>query len=121
MKKKFLFGMGVALCLSSCYCDKVTVGTIQHGEKLVHVASERNGHFLGGLMVTHNYAEQKIPGVENFVVENKRTFWDGVVSSMTFGLYTPSTTKYYVPESNPRVVVEKKKFGSKAYKGYLKN
>jgi len=106
--------------LSSCYCDKIAVGTIQPDEKLVHVASERNAHFLGGLVVTKEKAKSEVPDVENYVIETKKTFWDGVATFFTGYLYSPTTTKYYVPKSDPRVVTKMKKFWSKAYKGYLK-
>lgn len=120
MKKALLLGVGAVMFLSSCYCDKIAVGTIQPDEKLVHVASERNAHFLGGLVVTKEKAKSNVPDVENYVIETKQTFGDGFVSALSLGIYTPTTTKYYVPKSNPRVVAKKKKFWSKAYKGYLK-
>ena len=90
-------------------------------EPLVHVASEHNQHFLCGLIVNHQKVKSYVPGVENYVIENKQTFWDGFVSGITFGIYTPTTTKFYVPKSNANVVVKKKKPMSKAYKGYLKD
>ena len=71
-------------------------------------------------MVSHEKAKGSIPGVDNYVVEVKRTFGDLFVSAITIGIYQPTTTKYYVEKSDPRVVVKKKKAGSKAYKGYLK-
>ena len=43
-----------------------------------------------------------------------------MLSMFTVGIYTPTTTKYYVKKDNPNVVVKKKKVMSKAYKGYLK-
>ena len=109
-----------SLLLSSCYCDKLTVGNVSHDESLVHVASERNHHFIGGLVVKHDKVEDHLPGVKDYVVERKMTFWDGVATCITCGIYSPSTTKFYVPKSNPNVVVEKQKFQSKAYKGSLK-
>lgn len=120
MLKKLFLGFGAALLLSSCYCDKITVGTVQPDEKLVHVASVRNGHFLGGMIVKKDKAKNSVPDVENYVMEVKRTFGDLFISTLTVGIYTPTTTKYYVPRTNPRVVTQKKKFRSKAYKGYLK-
>ena len=123
MKKKLMI-VAMAVCsslfLSSCYCDKMAVGNIGHDEPLVHVASERNHHFIGGLVVKHDKVEDHLPGVKDYVVERKITFWDGFVTCITCGIYTPSTTKFYVPKSNPNVVVEKQKFQSKAYQGSLK-
>ena len=44
MKKYFIAAlMAVSvLCLTSCYCDKYAVGTINPEEPLVHVVSEHN-------------------------------------------------------------------------------
>ena len=106
--------------MSSCFCDKITVGNVSPEEPLVHVASRHNPHFLMGAVVSHEKAKGSIPGVDNYVVEVKRTFGDLFVSAITIGIYQPTTTKYYVEKSDPRVVVIKKKKGSKAYKGYLK-
>ena len=99
MKKYFIAAlMAVSVsCLTSCYCDKYAVGT------------------------NHQKVKSYVPGVENYVIENKQTFWDGFVSGITFGIYTPTTTKFYVPKSNANVVVKKKKPMSKTYKGYLKD
>ena len=121
MKKIHLLAVGVAVCFSSCYCNKITIGSVDQDEELVHVASERNVHFLMGAIVTHEKAKSYVPDVENYVIATKRTFGDLFAEWITFGIYTPTTTKYYVPKSNPRVVVEKRKFWSKAYKGYLKD
>ena len=120
MKTKLVLGIGALLCLPSCYCNKIAVGNVDPHEKLVHVASERNQHYLGGLFVSHSKTHPYVPGVENYVIETKHTFWDCVVALVTCSIYTPNTTKYYVPASNPRVVVEKEKYHSKAAQGYLK-
>ncbi len=45
--KHVLWLIGAVMFFSSCFCDKIAVGTVQPDEKLVHVASERNPHFLG--------------------------------------------------------------------------
>lgn len=120
MKKIHLLVVGIALSFSSCYCDKIIIGSVDQGEELVHVASERNVHVLYGAIVTHEKAKNYVPEVENYVIATKHTFGDLFVSWLTGGIYTPTTTKYYVPKSNPRVVVIEQKMGSKAYKGYLK-
>lgn len=120
MKKIHLLVAGIALSFSSCYCDKITVGSVGQGEELVHVASERNVHFFMGAIVSHEKAKSFVPDVENYVIATKQTFGDLFAQWITCGIYTPTTTKYYVPKSDPRVVVMWKKDGSKAYKGYLK-
>ena len=54
------------------------------------------------------------------IIENKQTFGDLLLSGVTFGIFTPTTTKFYVSKDDPNVVVMQKKFASKSYKGYLK-
>ena len=120
MRKIHLLVVGAALSLSSCYCNKITIGTIDQDEELVHVASERNAHIFWGAIVTHEKAKNYVLDVENYVIETKHTFGDMLAQWITGGIYSPTTTKYYVPKSEPRVVVVSKKMGSKAYKGYLK-
>lgn len=120
MKKQFIVAAISALCLSSCYCDKHMVGNVDPYEPLVHVASVHHAHFLGGIGVNKDRVTNELPGVENYVIESKHTFGDMFISGLSLGIYTPSTTKYYVPKKDSRVVTQKKKFMSKAYKGYLK-
>lgn len=120
MKKLLFLLIGAAFCLSSCLCDKHIVGNINPDDELVHVKSVRNAHFFG-LLVNKESVKSSIGDKKDYVLENKTTFWDGFVSGATFGIYTPTTTKYYLKKSDPDVVVIKKKLGSKAYKGYLKN
>lgn len=114
---------GLAMCcamLSSCYCDKIAVGNVNTDEDLVHVRSVRNFHLIGGSVVTHEKASDYIGDIKDYVIETKRTFGDLLLSGITFGIYSPTTTKFYVPASNPRVVKENAKPQSKAYNGYLK-
>lgn len=118
--KNLIFISALTLMLSSCYCDKVFVGDINPHDELVHVASARNAHVIAGAMVTKNNANHFVGNTKDYVVATKHTFGDMLLQSLSFGIYTPTTTKYYVKKDHPNVVVEKKKKWSKAYKGYLK-
>lgn len=109
-----------AFSLSSCYCDKVSVGNVSPGEELVHVKSVQNAHVIGGAIVTHDKASNYVGDTKDYVVETKMTFGNMLLSGLTFGIYTPTTTKYYVTKDNPNVVVTKKKSSSRAYRGYMK-
>ena len=119
MKKILLLAL-CAICLSSCFCDKIAVGNIDYNVDLVHVKSTRNAHILFGAIVTHERTADYVPFIENYVVETKMTFWDMFVGGLTLGIYQPTTTKYYVPINDPNVVSDKKKFMSSAHKGRLK-
>ena len=112
--------VAVSSLLSSCYCDKLYVGNVTPEDELVHVASARNAHVISGAIVTKKDVKQYIGNTEDYVIANKTTFGDILLSEITFGIYTPTTTKFYVKKDNPNVVVEKKKAMSKAYKGHLK-
>ena len=120
MKKNLFFAVAVTALLSSCYCDKTIVGDVNSYDELVHVASTHNSHVIGGAIVTKNNVKQFVGDTKDYVIANKQTFGDLIVSGITLGIYTPTTTKYYVKKDNPNVVVNKKKKMSKAYKGYLK-
>ncbi|MCQ2112029.1 MAG: Bor family protein [Bacteroidaceae bacterium] len=119
MKKSLLFISGVCLLMTSCMCNKVVVGNINESEELVHVKSVHNIHALG-LVVSHDKANNYMEGIPDYVIETKETFGDMLFCFFTCGIFTPNTTKYYVPKSNPNVVVDKKIQFSKAYKGHLK-
>ncbi len=121
--KNFLilfFGLVSLFVLSSCYCDKIYVGDVNENDEVVHVASVRNTHFIEGAIVKKHNVKDYIGDTKDYVIANKHTFGDLFISGLTFGIYTPTTTKYYVKKNHPRVVVEEKKSRSKAYKGYLK-
>lgn len=76
MRKQFIIAVISALCLSSCFCDKHLVGSIDPYEPLVHVASVHHAHFLGGIGVNKDRVTNELPGVENYVIESKHTFGD---------------------------------------------
>lgn len=120
MKKLFLLPILSSIVLASCYCDKTYVGNVKPHDELVHVASSHNGHVIFGAIVNKNNVSQYVGDTQDYVIANKQTFGDLMVQGITLGIYTPTTTKYYVKKDNPNVVVLKKKKGSKAYKGYLK-
>lgn len=120
MKKNFILVAVASALLTSCYCDKIYIGNVKPHDELVHVASSHNGHVLGGAIVTKHNASQFVGKTKDYVIANKQTFGDLFVSGLTFGLYTPTTTKYYVKIDNPNVVVTGQKSMSRASKGFLK-
>lgn len=118
--KTFVAAIASCALLSSCYCDKIVIGNVKPSDELVHVQSVRNTHVIAGAIVSHEKASTYMEGIKDYVIESKMTFGDLLIGGLTLGIYTPTTTKYYVPKTNPNVVVEKQKFHSKAYKGHLK-
>lgn len=101
MKKKFQF-IGVALVavltFSSCYNSSVCVGDMKADDPAVKVNTVHNPHFLYGL-IGHKKAEASkyVGDAKSYRVKRSQSFVDGLLSSITFGIYTPTTTTFYVP------------------------
>jgi hypothetical protein len=93
--KKFL---GVCLILislsaflSSCYSHKFTIGD---GPQTGVEVNSKNNFFLFGLVPGKVSDPQEMAGgVKDFEVTEVHTFVDGLVGAITFGIYTPTTTK----------------------------
>ena len=119
--KKFISFSIVIFCVSilfsSCYCDKTYIGHWDYNDVPVHVVSTHNPHCLMGAIVTHNDASKYIGDSEDYIIANKRTFGDLLITSLTFGIFSPTTTKYYVKSTNDNVKLGSKKVASKSYFG----
>ena len=94
MKKSFLKVLGTALVcstlLTSCYTYTSVVGTGAEGNKEV---TEWNHYVVYGLApVGVSDSKEMAAGAENYEVTTKQTFVNGLVTGLTFGLYTPTTT-----------------------------
>lgn len=92
----------VALLMSSCYTSKVYHGNVTENTPVLEVASKANPILLFGLLPLKG-ASQKASDVvgdkKNFVVKTGWTFVDGFLNSLTLGIYSPTTTSYYLPVS----------------------
>lgn len=91
----------VCLCatmmLSSCYVQEVNVGMAESAEA-IQVAKVKNQQFIGGLVSkTQDKAENYVKDTKHFRMKTMQTFWDGVLTGITMGIYAPSTTYYYEP------------------------
>ena len=99
MKKVVLSVMCVCatMMLSSCYVQEVNVG-MSESEQAIQVAKVKNQQFIGGLVQkTQDKAENHVKDTRHFRMKTMQTFWDGFLSGITWGIYTPSTTYYYEP------------------------
>ena len=84
--------------LSSCYSTTYTVGNLDPTEPLACVSTVRSPHYVEGLVKEDKVkAEDVVGNIKNYKVENSIEFVDVLFSTFSFGLYTPTTTKYYVP------------------------
>ncbi len=98
--KFFVTSVFCLFMFSSCYNTKVLVGNVKKNDPVVKVNSVTNHHLLYGLipvgkttLQNSEYVGQK----ENYVVKTNQTFLNGFLNWLTFGIYTPSTTTYYLP------------------------
>jgi len=64
----------------------------------VKVNTVHNAHFLGGLIGSPTVkGKNYVDGAKDYKVKHSITFVDYLLSGITLGIYTPSTTKFYVP------------------------
>ncbi len=101
--KKVLFLAATAFVLSSCYNTKVYVGNVKKEDKVVKVKSVTNTHLIGGLVPLGSAKVDPKPYVgdrTDYVVKTNQTFWNGLLGGITMGIYTPTTTTFYVPANS---------------------
>lgn len=90
----------VAVTLSSCYSVTTCVGTVKADDPEVEVNSVKNHHFLYGLIgggKTKIEDSKYVGERKNYKVRKSISFTDGLIQWLTLGVYTPSTTTYYLP------------------------
>ncbi len=92
MKKQFLaigmFAM-MSFSLGSCYTMSYSVGTgSQSGQK----EKAKNHYLIYGLAPVKTQDPTKMAsGAANYDVKISHSFVDGLIASLTFGIYTPTT------------------------------
>lgn len=75
---------------TSCYSYTSVVGNGAQGNEKV---TSWNSYLIGGLVpIGVSDSKQMAGGAENYTVNTKQTFVNGLISSLTFGIYSPSTT-----------------------------
>lgn len=98
--KKILLLLLAAISLTACYNTRIMVGNVQPKEPLVEVNKQWNSHFLAGLIPCKNAKMNPavyVDNAPNYVVRTYTSFVNGLVGVVTFGIYTPTQTKYYIP------------------------
>jgi hypothetical protein len=80
----------VTLLLSSCYSYTSTVGK---GAQGYQKTTKWNHYVVYGLApVGVSDSRQMADGAADYTVHTRQTFVNGLVSALTWGLYTPTTT-----------------------------
>lgn len=99
--KKIIFAVCMVcsvLLLSSCYSSTICMGNMKPDTPALKVATVHNHHFINGLAGEGKVrAKDIMEGEKDYKVKHQVTFVDGLLNSITFGIYSPSTTKFYVP------------------------
>lgn len=79
-----------SMLLTSCYSYTSVVG---EGAKGNTQTTKWNHYLIGGLApVGVSDSKAMADGAENYTVHTRQTFVNGLVSALTFGIYSPSTT-----------------------------
>lgn len=79
-----------SLLLSSCYSYTSVVGSGAQGN---NETTNWNHYVIYGLApVGVSNSKQMADGAENYTVTTRLSFVNGLVSGLTFGIYTPTTT-----------------------------
>ncbi len=94
MKKtiiNFFFVLSISLLMSSCYTLTYSVG---EGSKTGIEVKQKNHYLIYGLApVGTSDPTEMAGGATDYTVTIQHTFVDGLINAITFGIYTPTTTK----------------------------
>jgi hypothetical protein len=90
MKKQIFIMLAASALLTSCYSYTSVVG---EGAKGNEKTTKWNHYALWGLVPAGvSDSKQMAEGSANYTVHTRQTFVNGLVSGLTFGLYSPTTT-----------------------------
>lgn len=88
--KKLSILIVVTVLLTSCYSQYHVVGKGAQGTTEV---SKWNHYLLSGLApVGVSQPEKMVEGKEDYTVHTRLSFVNGLVSTLTLGIYSPTTT-----------------------------
>lgn len=93
--------LAVIFLLSSCYTSKISHGNLTVDSPTVKVNSVKNHSLIEGLIPLNKGYEAKnfVGNKTNYMTKSQITFVDGLLRFITLGIYTPSTTSFYVHEN----------------------
>lgn len=88
VKKTML--LSITILLSSCYSLTYKVGK---GSRLGLQVSQKNHYLIYGLAPLKTSNPTRMAGsVSDYTVNTQHTFVDGLISALTFGIYSTTTT-----------------------------
>lgn len=88
--------------LTACYNTRLVVGNISATDPVIRVNTVWNHHLIYGLVPLDNATmktNEFIANQPNYVIRTYTSFLNALVSSLTGGIYTPTSTAYYLPVS----------------------
>lgn len=101
--KKTLSACIAMLALASCYTTRAYVGNVKPNDPVVKVNKVTNNFFLWGLAPGGHAevnASDYVSGKTDYVVETQESFVNGLLSTITWGIYSPRTTTFYLPANS---------------------
>ncbi len=79
-----------SMVLTSCYSYTSVVGNGAQGNSQV---SKKNHYIIGGLApISVSDSKEMAGGAKDYTIKTEQTFIDGLLSALTWGIYTPTTT-----------------------------
>lgn len=88
--KTMMIVFASSIVLTSCHSYTSVVGKGAQGNSQT---TKWNHYLIGGLApLGVSDSKQMADGAENYTVHTRRSFINGLVSGLTFGIYAPSTT-----------------------------
>ncbi|AJR03960.1 Bor family protein [Siansivirga zeaxanthinifaciens] len=89
-KKTLTVAFAASILLTSCYSYTSVVGKGAQGNTEI---TKWNHYLIDGLApVAVSDSKQMANGSENYTVFTRQSFVNGLVSVLTFGIYSPTTT-----------------------------
>jgi hypothetical protein len=104
MKKGIIFFAFCAIMtLTSCYNATIVTNGMGLYDECKVVDVQHNSHFIEGLVNSpRTKASQYVDETKPYKVHHYLSFTDMLIGAFTLGIYTPSTTKWYVPEGTTK-------------------
>lgn len=100
--KSLVFVLLAALGLSSCFSHHYNVGEGIRVEKTTEIVKKNNFLLWGVIPVQRAKIEEMVGDTINYHVYTRATPEDMIVSTLTLGIYTPTTTTVTIPAERYR-------------------
>ncbi|MCR9153944.1 MAG: Bor family protein [Bacteroidetes bacterium] len=103
MKLKSLLWLGLcAFLLSSCFSHHYNIGNGVRVEKTREITKKNHFLMMGVIPVKRCKVDEMVGDTINYHVYTRATPTDMVVSTLTIGIYTPTTTTVTMPNEKYR-------------------